>query len=124
MASSNIPSPDEALAGMAKVGNPRQPMGTAGYTFNDASSAPSENTTLVPKTGNAKGAVEPAAGPTPGTHQYAAYDRNGAHYGVVVNYVAQTSPEAGATQANGRVIRSVAGKSAPNFWDGSQSSMV
>ena len=123
MASSNIPSPDEALAGMAKVGNPRQPMGTAGYAFNDASSTPSKNTTLMPKKGGA--AADPTVMPgQPGTHRYAAYNRNGAHYGVVVNYVAQTSPEAGATQASGRIIRSVQGRQSPNFWDGSSTSMV
>ena len=123
MASSNIPSPEEALAGMARVGNPRMPMGNDGYTFNDASSVPSKNTTLVAKSHSKD--TEPGLMPgQPGTHRYASYDRNGAHYGVVVNYVAQTSPEAGATQANGRIIRSVAAKSSPNFWDGSQTSMV
>lgn len=119
---SSIPSPDEALAGMAKVGNPRQPMGTDGYTFNDASGAPSKNTTLVGKKGAQ--AADPALAPgQPGTHRYAAYDRNGAHYGVVVNYISQTEPAAGATQANGRIVRSVAGKSAPNFSDGASSSV-
>jgi len=122
VAKSNIPDPAEALAGMAKVGNPRQPMGNDGYTFNDASSAPSKNTTFMPKHQSKDNNPNLMPG-QPGTHQYASYDRNGAHYGVVVNYIAQTSPEAGATQANGRIIRSVAGKSSPNFWDGSQSSM-
>lgn len=119
---SNIPSPDEALAGMARTGNPRVPMGAAGYTFNDASGAPSKNTTLVPKRGAAAG--DPTAMPgQPGTHQYASYDRNGAHYGVVVNYVAQNEPAASATQANGRIIRSVAMKSAPNFYSGASDSV-
>lgn len=122
MAASNIPDPAEALAGMARIGNPRQPMGTAGYSFNAPSAAP-ERGTLMPKTGNAKGAMEPAAMPgQPGTHAYAAYDRNGAHYGIAVNYLAQTSPEAGMTQANGKIVRSVAAKSAPNFADGAASS--
>jgi hypothetical protein len=118
---SSIPSPDEALAGMAKVGNPRVPMGNDGYTFNNASGAPSKYTHPMPRGGGQ--AADPTVMPgQPGTHRYAAYDRNGAHYGVVVNYAAQTSPEAGATQANGRIVRSVAGKSAPNFYDGASAS--
>lgn len=122
VAASNIPDPAEALAGMARIGNPRQPMGNDGFSFNAPSAAP-ERGTLMPKKGNAKGAVEPAAAPgQPGTHAYASYDRNGAHYGVVVNYMAQTSPEAGLTQANGRIVRSVAMKSAPNFYDGAAAS--
>lgn len=119
---SNIPSPDEALAGMARTGNPRQPMGTSGFTFNNASGAPSKNTHPMPKN-HSKDADPTLAPGQPGTHRYASYDRNGAHYGIVVNYSAQTSPEAGATQANGRIVRSVAAKSAPNFSDGASSSV-
>jgi len=117
----NVPSPDEALAGMAKVGNPRQPMGNAGYTFNNASGAPSKNTTLMPKKGAQAADPNPMPG-QPGTHRYASYNRNGAHYGVAVNFSAQVAPEAGPTQANGRIVRSVAGRSAPNFSDGASSS--
>jgi len=107
---------------MAKVGNPRKPMGNDGFTFNDASGAPSKNTTLMPKHHSKDN--DPYLMPgQPGTHKYAAYDRNGAHYGVVVNFSAQVAPEAGPTQANGRIIRSVAGKSAPNFADGASSSV-
>jgi hypothetical protein len=33
MANSSIPSPEEALAGMAKTGSPRQPMNKEGVKF-------------------------------------------------------------------------------------------
>lgn len=114
----NIPSPEEAIAGMARIGNPRQPMGNAAFSFNNASAAPSKNTIPMPKN-HSKGA--PALGvkankenidyPKPAGRA----DRNGAGYRIVVNMPAPVAPEATMTQANGRIIKSAVNRSLPNF---------
>ena len=72
--------------------------------FVDASSAPSKNTTLVKK----KGAQ--AGDPTIKNHKVRPHVTSpdaghaGARYGIRVKFQKQTAPEAGATQANGRLF--------------------
>lgn len=115
MARSNIPTPEEALAGMARIGNPRQPMGTAGFAFNDATGAPSANTHPRPKggtqagdpVGNTKANRQPIQYPVPAGQG----DRNGAAYRITASFPPHTAPEAGATQAHGRIIGGTAGQS-------------
>jgi hypothetical protein len=120
MAASNIPTPEEALAGMARIGSPREPMGMAGFSFSAPSASP-ETGTIMPK-GHSK-SVDPSVMNTgPGTRPYAAYDRNGAHYGVAVMYRATMDPSAGQTQANARIVPSVAMRSNPNFAMGIEAS--
>jgi hypothetical protein len=114
---------DAALAGMAKVGAPRVPMGTDAI---DSASFPSATdtgkATLVPK-GNSK-SVDPTAGgkanrsnilsPAVGKGP----ERNGARYSVSVNTVIPTAPEAGFTQASGRIISPTTNRSRKVFDDG------
>ena len=45
-------------------------------------------------------------------------ERTGAAYGVTVQAMANVAPEAGATQANGRILKPAVMRSAPNFLDG------
>lgn len=111
MARSATPSPDEAIAGMARIGAPRQPIGNTAYTtVNNASGDTGKNAT-VPR----KGAQ--AGDPTPPTalRQYGTLNRNGARYGIAVKYAAPVSPEASSTQANGRVFKSAIDRDRVNF---------
>ena len=116
---SNDPSMDEALAGMARVGNPRMPMGMSAYTL--SAPVPPERGTLMPK-GHSKSVDPTVMNAGPGTRTFGPYDRNGAHYGVSVMCCALVDPAAGATQANAKIVPSVAMRSAPNFYMGMQAS--
>lgn len=115
MARSNIPTPEEALAGMAQVGSPRQPMGSSWQGFNDATGDPSRYTHPVAKhdtqagdpVGNDKANRKGIAYPTPA----GVGDRNGAAYRISASFPPSTSPEAGATQGNGRIIGATRGQS-------------
>lgn len=78
----------------------------------NASGAPSSNTILRPKAHNKD--VDPAFQPY-GKREYAPRERNGAQYGVQVGFEAHTAPEAGFTQANGRIAPAAINRSAPNF---------
>ena len=73
--------------------------------------APTEKGTLVKKKGAQAG--NPAVGPT--NHRSNVKAHSGARYGVRVGFNKQTSPEAGATQGNGRIIPPAVNRSKPNF---------
>lgn len=121
MARSSIPSPDEALAGMAKVGKPRKPMGKdALKDVSFPSATPKgKSVKLMPKKNTAAGDPTVQAKPArPNT----TVERKGAAYGIRTNYSAPVSPEAGATQANGRIIRSAIARDNANFNDGNATS--
>lgn len=114
MAKSSIPSPEESLAGMAKTGSPRQPINREGTKF--TAGVPKKGT-LVKKGNTAAG--DPYAQPM-GIRKNvpASRDRNGAAYSVRASYLKSNSPEAAATQANGRKFKSVINRTNPNFSDG------
>lgn len=78
----------------------------------NASGAPSKNTILMPRK-NAQ-AADPAFQPY-GKRAYAPRERSGAQYGVKVGFEAHVAPEAGFTQANGRIAPAAINRSAPNF---------
>lgn len=100
----NLPTPEEALAGMARVGSPRVPMGTSAITaFAKAPAIPPLRGTMVPK-GNAKSA-DPALGPT-SRRGNVPQERLGAAHMVTFMTPPMIDPAAGATQANGRIIPS------------------
>jgi hypothetical protein len=121
MAKSSIPSPDEALAGMAKQG--RKPMMKDGVKFTSPSASPQAGT-LVPKKNTAAG--DPYAQPKPSRANVSAtgQDRAGAAYSIkgAPRYTQMTDPSAGATQANGRVISTAAKRDRANFDSGSGAS--
>jgi len=48
---------------------------------------------------------------------------SGARYGVKVKLSGGTSPEAGATQSNGRIIAPAVNRTRPNFTDGAHESI-
>jgi hypothetical protein len=117
---------DEALAGMSKVGAPRVPMGTeAASSAQYPSATNTGRATLVPRKNTQ--AADPTLGPTntrtikPYTEVYG-LERNGARYAVTVNTVVPTAPEAGATQASGRILNSAITRSRQVFDDGMDSS--
>ena len=97
-----VPAAGSAPAGSGKVVN--------------ASGAPSKNTTLMPKKGAQ--AADPSRQPV-ANRAYAAKERSGAAYAIRVGFEAHTAPEAGMTQANGRVLKQAINRSAPNFRLGS-----
>ena len=115
MARSNVPTPEEALAGMARIGNPRQPMGQTGFSFNSPTSESSPNTKPVPRKNTQAG--DPV-GNTKANRKAVMYDlpagqgdRNGAKYRITAQFPPHSSPEAGATQAHGRIIGAAGGQS-------------
>lgn len=114
MAKSDI---DAALAGEATQG--RQPVGS-GLTFTDASSAPSANTTLQPKNNTQAG--DPTAAGTKvnrqNIQQTPEMERNGASYTIKGVIHKPTAPEAGLTQANGRIVQSATNRDRSNFDNG------
>lgn len=122
---------DEALAGMAEVGSPRVPMGNdAASNVSFPSATETGNATLMPR-GNVQSA-DPFGGPTaprPNVPYQSIYgqpgaERNGARYGITVNTVIPTAPEAGATQASGRIVPNVVNRSRTVFDDGMGSSYI
>lgn len=119
MARTSTGSPDEALAGMAKTGAPRVPMGTSAYTdISVPSATDTGNATLVTK-GHSKAVDPTATGPSGvAIRQATGVERLGAAYGVRVNINAPVSAEAAATQANGRVFSSAVQRSRPSFNEG------
>ena len=80
----------------------RQSSGREGTKFSSPSASPKSGT-LVPKKNTA--AADPAV-TNPGTRANAPYagERKGAAYSIKATYMKQTAPEAGMTQANGRIV--------------------
>ena len=119
MARSVIASPDEALAGMEKTGAPRKAMRREGTKFSTGT-APKKGT-LVKKTGNAK-AGDPYAMGTKKNRKNeikTPAERNGAAYAVrSARYMKMTDPAAGATQANGIIVKHAVKRDLQNFDSG------
>lgn len=113
---------DAALAGMAKTGAPRTPMGTEVASSAQFPSATDTGRATLKPRGNTQ-ASDPTLGPTnarehqPYTSVYG-LERNGARYAVTVNTVTPTAPEAGATQASGHIIPPRIVRSRQSFDDG------
>lgn len=76
--------------------------------------APVEKGTLVKK----KGAQAADPSIKDAANRSATKARSGARYGVQVGFQKQTSPEAGATQGNGRLVPPATNRSKPNFTAG------
>jgi len=78
-----------------------------------------ERGTLVKKVGNAKGGTDPYAQAKPARpNVQGAGARGGARYGIRVKYVASMDPAAGATQSNGRILKSAMNRQSPSFSEG------
>lgn len=104
----SLPTPEEALAGMARVGSPRVPMGTSAITdFANANAVPPLRGELVEKKGNAKGVDPyPVPGLTVRENVPAGSERSGASYRINAVVPPTIDPAATATQANGRIVPS------------------
>lgn len=108
----SLPTPEEALAGMAAVGSPRVPMGTSMvHDFQNVSGTPVRGT-LMPR-GNKQGGapyedqtVPPASPGLPANRTNIPQERLGAQYRVSAMVPAPVMAEAAATQANGRIVPS------------------
>lgn len=94
----------------------RSSMGREGVKFTSPSAAPKSGT-LVGK--NNKAAGDPAM-QGQGTRANVPYsgERKGAAYSIKASYAPQTAPEAGLTQANGRVISPAIVRSEQGFSEG------
>jgi len=114
MAKSSIPSPDEALAGMAKQG--REPMNKEGVKFSSPSASPKAGT-LVKKKGAQAGDPYGSKGAPRSNVSATGQDRAGAAYSIKggPRYTKMTDPAAGQTQANGRIISAAAKRDRKNF---------
>lgn len=118
---------DEALAGMAKVGAPREPMGESAYTdINYVSATETGRATLMPRgntqAGDPYAQAKPSRPNLPVDSVYPGRERNGARYSVRVNTVIPTAPEAGSTQASGRLISPSVIRSRQSFDEGNLTS--
>lgn len=102
----SLPTPEEALAGMARVGSPRVPMGTSAIMeFINAKVIPPLKGAMVAKKGNAKGDVGYPEG-IQASRQNVDFraESSGAAYRINAFVPPTISPEATATQANGRIV--------------------
>jgi hypothetical protein len=102
----SLPTPEEALAGMARVGSPRVPMGTSAIMeFINAKIIPPFKGTLMPKAGNAKGDQEYPEG-IQASRQNVDFrsESSGAAFRINAFAPPMMSVEATATQANGRIV--------------------
>ena len=117
---SSIPSPDEALAGMAKQG--RTPMNKDGIKFSSPSASPKAGK-LVPKKNTAAGDPYGSKGaPRSNVAQTPGGERLGAAYSIKASYTKLTDPAAGQTQANGRIIATATKRDRTNFDSGAGAS--
>lgn len=106
------------LAGMAQVGNPRQPMDEAAIRgFLNISATGTTKGISRPR--YAQQVTDPALWPHVEPKPTMVTGTSGARYGIRVKIPVLAPPEAGRTQANGRIIR---GRGTGNsFWAGSAS---
>lgn len=88
--------------------------GVPSMKVDNASAAPSANTKLMEKKNTAAGDPTKMAKPS----RTFVKATSGARYGVRVKFQKQESPEAGATQGNGRLLPSAIKRSAQNFGAG------
>jgi hypothetical protein len=105
----------------SKNSKPLAPAPTAPMASSSAKArvAAPERGTLVKKTGNAKGGTDPYVQAKPSRTKVVSQGaRGGARYGISVNYTASIDPSAGATQSNGRIIKSAMNRQSPSFSEG------
>ena len=118
----NIPTTEEILASAEHAASPRRYMGMDAAKL--APSAPSRGTKVAKKNTQAG---DPTAGGKANRSNVSAgnaaqSERMGARHRISVKFPAGYDPAASATMSSGRVIRSVAGRQAPNFNDGNSAS--
>ena len=122
--SKNIPTTEEILASAEHASSPRRYMGMDAAKFNNVSGTPTVGKQMPKKNTQAS---DPTAGGKANRSNVSAgnaaqSERMGARHRISVKFPAGHDPAASATMANGRVVRSVAGRQAPNFNDGNSAS--
>lgn len=125
----SLPTPEEALAGMAAVGSPRVPMGTSMvHDFQNTSGMPLKgdliprgNTQTSPEATYQDQTVPPAMPGLPANRQNVPQERLGAQFRVTAMVPAPMLAEATATQANGRIVTSAIVREG-NFGDAAKNS--
>jgi hypothetical protein len=112
VARTSLSSPDESLAGMARVGAPRQPMRTVNAHADNVSGSP-----VVGKSVRRKNtqAGNPTGQQTANHRTQKMAEKMGAQYGISAWVKPPVSPEAGATMMNARLMPTVIHRSKPNF---------
>ena len=114
---------DAALAGMAQVGSPREPMGTTAIDTTYFASANTGNQHLMPR-GNVQSGEPTISNKANRPQVMLGADRLGAKYTVFTNLVQSNAPEAGATQASGRIVKPSTNRSRGGFDDAMGSSYL
>ena len=81
---------------------------------------------VMPEKGIKVAKKNTAAGGATGTTGHRAHVKatSGAKYAITAKLSGGTSPEAGATQANGRIIAPAVNRTRPNFTDGAHESLA
>jgi len=114
---------DAALAGMAQVGAPRVPMGTS-FVANTMYASADIGNQLVRPRGNVQAGDPTITNKASRPNVLLGADRLGAKYTVFTNTVIPTAPEAGFTQASGKILpaKTIRSRSIDSFDDGMNSS--
>jgi hypothetical protein len=107
----NSDSEAQALAGMAKIGNPRMPMGQQAIQL--GSVATPMRGKLVQKSGNSKGGNDAGFGVKANKSNGMANEHNGPRFGITVKMPGGFQ-EKSEVQGNGKIVPSVMGQR-PNF---------
>lgn len=107
----NTDSTSGALAGMARVGNPRMPMGQQAIQLSDV--AQPLRGKLVSKKGNSKGGTSAGFGVKANKSNGLANEHNGPRFGVRVKLPGGFQ-ELAEVQGNGKIVPSIMGQR-PNF---------
>jgi hypothetical protein len=99
----------------------RQSSGREGTKFSSPSASPKSGT-LVPKKNVAAG--DPTGAGTKANRANTPYagERKGAAYSIKATYMKQTAPEAGLTQANGRIVSPSVVRSKDSYTEGLETS--
>ena len=122
--SKNIPTTEEILASAEHASSPRRYMGMDAAKFNNVSGTPTVGTQMPKK--NTQAGDPTAGGKTNRSNVSAGNatqsERMGARHRISVKFPAGYDPASSATMSSGRVVRSVAGRQAPNFNDGNSAS--
>jgi len=114
---------DAALAGMAQVGAPREPMATTAIDTTYFASANTGNQLLQPRH-NVQAGDPTIANKANRPQVMLGADRLGAKYTVFTNLVQSNAPEAGATQASGRIVPPSTNRSRGDFDEGINTSYL
>ena len=111
---------DEDVAVAAENTQGRSSMGREGLSFTSPSATPKSGT-LEPKKNTAAG--DPAIqGQGIRANVPYAGERKGAAYSIKASYMKQTAPEAGLTQANGRIVSPAVVRSKDSWSEGIETS--